>query len=233
MWHDWLLISQLSSFSKRRLQKDACWIQCPSYMLIWRYGYGQKHKAWITHPNPHTIHTRVSGHTHIYEGHSEGRFLTKESVLIVCFWARERQGSPVDPLNERRGTHPPENHHLNHAKSFRFFFVMRSEPIQIWSSPSAGPIWLSIPSHSDHTTLSPFGGRKKPSVWRASAVWTWSALASATQAPRPTAERTGHAMSSMPGFACLVMCVFFPVPGWIQEDVSFYLFLVPWSAQMY
>ena len=23
------------------------------------YGYGQKHKAWITHPNPHTIHTSI------------------------------------------------------------------------------------------------------------------------------------------------------------------------------
>ena len=25
------------------------------------YGYGQKHKAWITHPNPHTIHTSIHG----------------------------------------------------------------------------------------------------------------------------------------------------------------------------
>ena len=23
------------------------------------YGYGQKHKAWITHPNPHAIHTSI------------------------------------------------------------------------------------------------------------------------------------------------------------------------------
>ena len=24
-----------------------------------QFGYGQKHKAWVTHPNPHTIHTSI------------------------------------------------------------------------------------------------------------------------------------------------------------------------------